>query len=413
MERIINNKHPRSAIFNVVSNFFQKIAHYGVRTLIVLYMINGVLEFDRETSLEIYGQVILYIMLGKVLGGILGDLVLGTKRTLVLGGILQSAGAFTLSIPTPTGLYLGLLLFILGTGLYSPNLFASQGKIYIKTKKLLDAGMSFTMLGSSLGAFLAIVALGYIGDVYGFHIGFIITGSAMIISTLFILFSKTEEVQEEGSPPNRSKRAGYLLLLFFIMGLFWSIYDITGFAFVQIENVLKSTQALGIHREIWSSMFSISIVVMMTLMTILWTIYYYSSQIKFFTGCVAGVLGFGLLLLIPGDPRESHAVLYLIFLLLMGFAEVNLTPIFYSLIVKHSRSKYYALLISLTSVPIKILTGFFTVVFIDFLNINASMAKIIGIAGMSLVAILALIYWLGTQQQEEAQVRKEGDLLDM
>ena len=66
---------------------------------------------------------------------------------------------------------------ICGNGCFKPNNSTMVGALYSRTSGKRDAGFTLFYMGINLGAALAPLVCGYIGETYGFHYGF---GLAMI-----------------------------------------------------------------------------------------------------------------------------------------------------------------------------------------------------------------------------------------
>src|SRR3546814_2810898 len=83
-----------------------------------------------------------------------------------------------------------LLAIILGSGLFTPNISAQVGMLYASGDDRRDSGYSLFYLGINIGAFLAPLACGTIGEVYGWHYGFALAAigvtAGMIIYALNI-----------------------------------------------------------------------------------------------------------------------------------------------------------------------------------------------------------------------------------
>ena len=85
----------------------ERTAYYGFRALIVLYLMNEMSNFEREDVLEILGWFMLYIIFTKIIGAVLGDLVIGNKKALIVGGILQILGFLCMLQPSLLFMYIG------------------------------------------------------------------------------------------------------------------------------------------------------------------------------------------------------------------------------------------------------------------------------------------------------------------
>ncbi|MFT5265567.1 MAG: dipeptide/tripeptide permease [Polaribacter sp.] len=88
--------------------------------LVENYYNRGADESSLNTSLRSTFQIYMYgwftasMVFSQMIGALLGDLLIGNKKALVIGGIIQSLGAFCLCIPSTTGFYVGLFLFVFG-----------------------------------------------------------------------------------------------------------------------------------------------------------------------------------------------------------------------------------------------------------------------------------------------------------
>lgn len=84
--------------------------------MIVLYAMDEIIQMDRGDAVTIYSWVLGSIVIFKIAGALLGDLFLGNKKAIILGGILQILGISILCIPSQTAFFIGLILTVLGTG---------------------------------------------------------------------------------------------------------------------------------------------------------------------------------------------------------------------------------------------------------------------------------------------------------
>lgn len=118
MEKKHSQKHSIETLYFSISILFERASHYGIRALIVLYMIGETMNMEREEALSIFGWLSTILIFSKIIGGIFGDLLIGNRKSIIIGGIMQSIGAFSLCIPSTVGLYCGLLLMVLGSGFF-------------------------------------------------------------------------------------------------------------------------------------------------------------------------------------------------------------------------------------------------------------------------------------------------------
>lgn len=392
LKRIRNNTHPKGAFNYALSCMLERGAYYGFRALLIIYLLGETIAMDRMLVLTIIGLLTGSIVLSKVIGALLGDLILGNRRTILMGGVLQVMGTFSLFIPTTTGVYIGVFLMILGNGLFSPNLTANFGKLYLKKTTLLDAGFTLLYLFVNLGTFLGILLISYLGEKLGYRIGFILCGITMIFSLIPILYSKELEQNNcTNSSLNINRRVSYILIAIILVGIYWTIDEIATIRLNDLQFQFKEVSSIQILKEFWHSLdawfsFPISI-----LAFVLWSRYYSSQFFKLTMGFLFGLLHLILLLVIPQTATEQYTILYIISILFLNISEIHITPIISSTITKYSNPKYLAITISLAFLPTKIFSftlGLFKKQFID----NPILGLKFALINMATIGFGLLIY---------------------
>ncbi len=190
--------HPRGLATLFMTEFFERFSYYGMRALLVLFLVaaaNGAnpgLGIDRETAGSIYGLYASAVYLGSLPGGWIADRLIGQRNAVFWGGLIIALGNFLLAIPaSATIFYLGLGTIVLGTGLLKPNVSALVGGLYVGASGARrDAGFSIFYMGINLGAFVAPLIAGTVGEGWNWHGGFLCAGVAMLIGV--VQFKLTE-----------------------------------------------------------------------------------------------------------------------------------------------------------------------------------------------------------------------------
>ena len=395
MEKIQNQKHTKETFYYALSRMFERASYYGFRALVVLYMVGETLNMETTEALTIYGWLVGSLVFSQIIGALFGDLLIGNKKSIIIGGIIQAIGAFSLYIPSTTGLYLGLFLVVLGSGFFTPNIISNFGKSYLNKTKLLDSGFTIFYLAINLGSFLGILLIGYLGETYGYNIGFVISGVLMLISLVPILISKEEILDEiEKNEFSINKRILNILIAFIVVGLFWSFYEISSIRTFDLQLQLSEISTLDIPKHLWQSINSIFILPISLIAIVLWTYFYSSQFFKLMLGFIFGAISFGILFLIPEVPTEQHTITYLISLLFLGISEIHIAPIIHSILTKNSNPKYLAILISLAFLPTRLISLIFGL-FNDKLYDNPMLGLKIGLAGMTIIGIglIGYVVW--------------------
>ena len=176
---------PRSLITLFMTELWERFSYYGMRAILVLFLIapesNGGLGMSAAQAAGIYGIYVALVYLTPLPGGWLGDRLLGPRRAVIVGGIVIAAGHIVLAGLGGPGLFLALLLIVLGTGLLKPNMTAMVGELYDRHDDLRDAGFSFYYMGINLGAFLAPLVCGYLGQEVSWELGFGVAAAGMFL----------------------------------------------------------------------------------------------------------------------------------------------------------------------------------------------------------------------------------------
>ena len=88
--------------------------------------------------------------------------------------------------------FFGLTLIVVGTGLLKGNVAVIVGQLYARDDQRRDAGFSIFYMGINLGAFIAPLVCGYLGQRVGWHIGFGAAGVGMTLGVVqYMLGSRT------------------------------------------------------------------------------------------------------------------------------------------------------------------------------------------------------------------------------
>ena len=162
---------------------WERFSYYGMRALLILFLTaqvaQGGLGFDVVKAGAIYGLYTSMVYMMSLPGGWVADRFLGQRRAVLLGGVFIALGNFCLALPRVETFYLGLVVIVLGTGLLKPNISTMVGHLYQQGDARRDAGFSLYYMGINLGAFLAPLACGYVGQRIDWHLGFGLAGAGM------------------------------------------------------------------------------------------------------------------------------------------------------------------------------------------------------------------------------------------
>jgi POT family proton-dependent oligopeptide transporter len=159
-----------------------------MRALLILFMTatvqKGGLGFPTSKAGSIYGLYTAMVFLLSLPGGWIADRITGQRRAVFWGGVIIAAGHFSMAIPRLDTFYLGLALIVTGTGLLKPNISTMVGALYSQDDVRRDAGFSIFYMGINLGAGIAPLVCGYLGENIDWHYGFGAAGVGMTLGLI-------------------------------------------------------------------------------------------------------------------------------------------------------------------------------------------------------------------------------------
>src|ERR1700692_1944675 len=201
--------HPRGLTFLFTTEMWERFSYYGMRSLLVLYMtkylllpehsgdVRGLLTVKsalegifgpldvQPLSSQIWGLYTGLVYFTAILGGLLADRVIGQRRTVIIGAILMAIGHFMMAVEQ---LFLfALLALILGNGAFKPNISTQVGGLYPPGDARRDRAYSIFYAGINVGAFLAPLICGTLGEKLGWHYGFAAAGVGMTTGLIIYL----------------------------------------------------------------------------------------------------------------------------------------------------------------------------------------------------------------------------------
>jgi POT family proton-dependent oligopeptide transporter len=245
--------HPRGLSTLFFTEFWERFSYYGIRALLVLFMTapvaDGGLGFGVGRAAAIYGLFTGCVYLLALPGGWVADQLLGQRRSVLIGGLFIALGNFLMYVPTMATFYLGLLGIIIGTGLLKPNVSTMVGDLYPGTSAeqgaRRDAGFSIFYMGINLGAFIAPLICGYVGERINWRLGFLIAGIGMLLGLVqYKLGSRNLgraglHTNAAGNPEARKKTVR--ILLGGIVGVVLIGYVLTGVLGLALERIAGAT----------------------------------------------------------------------------------------------------------------------------------------------------------------------------
>lgn len=199
--------HPRGLSTLFFTEMWERFSYYGMRAILLYYMYysvtKGGLGMNKTTAasiMAIYGSL---VYLSSVLGGFISDRILGSRKTVFIGGILIMFGHIALSTPFgQLALLVSIILIVLGTGLLKPNVSEMVGGLYAADDPRIDAGFNIFVFGINMGAFIAPILVGQVGMKINFHLGFSLAAIGMFFGLIQYWIDGKKYLSKDSLYPN-------------------------------------------------------------------------------------------------------------------------------------------------------------------------------------------------------------------
>ena len=369
--------HPRGLATLFFTEMWERFSYYGMRALLILYMVGSSqqpgLGFPKDHAAQIYGIYTMMVYLMGVPGGFIADRFLGHHRAVLVGGIIIAAGHFTMAITGLPFFYTGLTLIVIGTGLLKPNVSTIVGTLYSRDDPRRDSGFSLFYMGINLGAFIAPLICGWLGQKVNWHIGFAAAGVGMTIGLIQYVAGRKYLVarsEAKASAPliggvakvaatkepltaGDKKRLGAIIVLCLFAFIFWMGFEQAGSSLNLFAD--EATRLTFLGHSFPSSWFQsvepLFVICFAPVFAWMWLAlgrHEPSSPVKFTLSLV--FLAFSFLLIIPAahlfeSGHERVSAMWLVGLyFLQTVGELCLSPVGLSLVTKLSPPRLVGLM---------------------------------------------------------------------
>ena len=256
--------HPKGLYLLFFTEMWERFSYYGMRAILMYYLtktyLQGGLGINSAEASIIYGNFTGLVYFTPLIGGWLADKYLGQRLAVTIGGITMMFGQFALFLMNNmTGLYIGLLLLIIGNGFFKPNISILVGKLYKDGDERRDSAFSIFYMGINLGALIAPIVIGVLTDdifaakdnngeiiSYGYRYGFLASSIGMLLGQVVfnllapkylgeigtkpvVKFEKQEEGQQVDTLNKEEKdKISVIFILFLFAVFFWAGFEQAG-----------------------------------------------------------------------------------------------------------------------------------------------------------------------------------------
>ena len=238
---------PSGLFFLFFTEMWERFSFYGMRVLLVQFLTAEILLDDpkggwgwtSEQATALYGTYAMLLYLTPVLGGIIADKYLGTRRAVIIGSIIMTIGQLCLFLHSTTMFFVGLTCLVIGVGLFKPNVPSILGEMFKDHPDKKDSAYTTFYMGVNAGAFLGMMLCGYLAATKGWSWGFGLAGIFMGLGTLQFVFAKPlmgdlgmlkKEVHHEQSTDTDKRNPftlvdNVLIVVVSVLGLLYAFND--------------------------------------------------------------------------------------------------------------------------------------------------------------------------------------------
>ena len=397
--------HPKGLYLLFFTEMWERFSYYGMRAILILYLtkkfIEGGLGMDEKYAMLLYGYFTGFVYFTPLIGGWLADRYLGKRLAVTIGGITMMLGQFTLfGLNNTTGLYIGLLLLIIGNGFFKPNISTLVGGLYKDGDSRRDAAFTIFYMGINLGAMIAPLIIGVVTDnmfattnedgsiSYGYRYGFLVSGIGMLLGQVIFNLLGTKYLGDLGTKPvgavsdssvtessksvnpetrevldekQEKQRISVIFILLIFAVFFWAGFEQAGssLSLYTDKYIDRSVGSFEIPTSWFQSVNPLFIVTLAPLFTLFWASPIgrrLTTPVKMGVGMI--ILGVGFLFMIGAvaersangdvdDVNNKAALMWLIMTyLLHTIGELCISPVGLSVVTKLSPPKLASVLMA-------------------------------------------------------------------
>ena len=201
--------HPAALFVLFFTEMWERFSYYGMRAILVIFLTGAILGdnpgwgWSSSAALSLLGTYAMFAYLAPLAGGWLGDKKIGYRNSVVIGALLMTLGHASMAVETPTFLYIGISLLVIGTGFFKPNITSIISKMYEGRDDKKDGAFNIFYMGVNAGAFLGIMLCGWVGEKVGWSFGFGLAGIFMLLGMIQFYFAQPL-FGKIGDPPSKS-----------------------------------------------------------------------------------------------------------------------------------------------------------------------------------------------------------------
>ncbi len=263
----ITQKQPAGLWLICTAEAFERFSYYAMRALLILYFVYA-LKMERSSAANLYGTFTGLVYLSGIVGGYVADKFIGQKQAIIWGAVMIAFGQLMLGFEHIGIIYTALGFIIMGNGFFKISVTTLVGSLYEKNDPRRDGGFTYFYMAVNLGAFLAGLIGGGIGEKFGWRYGFWTAAVFMVIGMIIFIWGKEKYFAGKGDKPKKitkeekksvpkvpltteeKKKIGVIFILAFFVIFFWTAFEQSGAA-LNLFAYEHTQRAINIFGKTW------------------------------------------------------------------------------------------------------------------------------------------------------------------
>ncbi len=222
-----NNTIPKGAAALFFMQLFSTMAYSVLYATLVLFAVQA-LHLSAKQANGIIATFVAFIFALHLIGGFLGGRLLSFRGLFLIGMLFQAIGSILISIINIKFLYLGMAIFLAGSGLNMPCINCMITQLFEPEDKRRETAFLWNYSSMNIGFLIGYTGAGYFQIEQQFHLLFLLTSFASIIAFCITLLNweKLKDVKTHLTQPTVSKIIRAIIALCIILLLIIPLYFI-------------------------------------------------------------------------------------------------------------------------------------------------------------------------------------------
>ncbi len=167
---------------------WERFGYYGMQAILLLFLVQRLGFADADANL-LWGAFSALLYAAPALGGWIGDRLLGTRHTMLIGAATLMSGYALLAVPAErlglaangASLYGALAIIIVGNGLFKSNAANLVRRIYEGDDARLDSAFTIYYMAVNLGSTVSILFTPWMAGRFGWHPAFAVAALGLAV----------------------------------------------------------------------------------------------------------------------------------------------------------------------------------------------------------------------------------------